>query len=713
MKAKSLISLLLILGLAAVSTAQTVPPAPPVAPSDLRPLLAPKVSEMKIVLQWYAADRDQLARYYHVPWPSRFARLKRFDLDWAAALDALKPGALSAEARKDRLALQKDIQADLKRLDADAAAAAEIGPLVPFAEEIARLEEARLRMESMDAEKTAVVLSKAIEKIGLVRAALDAASGDTSKPRALAGGKDAAGRAADTVKDLRRTLQGWFNFYNDFDPLFTWWMGQPYKQAAKDLEDYEALLRNRAAIAVPEVHAPAAAPADIVPAPAPAYAEVPDLPTLMAFPQDEMRTVLQQFRGNRGGRGGPNRGTAVPPAKDYYAGWRAALKKLDFGKLSRFGRIDYLYLRNMLDVEIRRLEQPPQAEVSRKTDASGIAGQPIGLDALNLALAGELIPYTPEQLIDLANREFAWCEAELKKASNEMGFGDDWKKAVEKVKDMHVPPGRQPDVVRDLMIQAADYLRAHDLITVPEIERETLRMEMMSPQRQLVNPFFTGGDLISVSYPAGVMTTRQKLESMRGNNIPFSHATAFHEMIPGHNMQSYFGPRYAAVRGNTGNTAFWVEGWPVYWETILYDLGFDDTPELRIGALFWRLHRCARIVFSMKFHLGQWSPQECIDYLVDAVGHERENATAEVRRSFAGGYGPLYQAAYLVGALQLRELRKEFVGSGAMTEKAFHDAIIRMGNMPIALVRLALGRQTLSPDMSLEWKCFGPDPAKN
>jgi hypothetical protein len=36
-----------------------------------------------------------------------------------------------------------------------------------------------------------------------------------------------------------------------------------------------------------------------------------------------------------------------------------------------------------------------------------------------------------------------------------------------------------------------------------------------------------------------------------------------------------------------------------------------------------------------------------------------------------------------------------------------------MGNMPIALVRLALGRQTLSPDMSLEWKCFGPDPAKN
>ena len=107
---------------------------------------------MKIVLQWYAADRDQLARYYHVPSSARFARLKRYDLDWAAALDALKPGALNAEARKDRLSFQKDVQANLKRVEADAAASAQIGPLVPFAEDIASMEEARMRMDSMDAE---------------------------------------------------------------------------------------------------------------------------------------------------------------------------------------------------------------------------------------------------------------------------------------------------------------------------------------------------------------------------------------------------------------------------------------------------------------------------------------------------------------------------------------------------------------------------------
>ena len=54
----------------------------------------------------------------------------------------------------------------------------------------------------------------------------------------------------------------------------------------------------------------------------------------------------------------------------------------------------------------------------------------------------------------------------------------------------------------------------------------------------------------------------------------------------------------------------------------------------RAGALFWRMHRCARIIFSLGFHLEKMTPKECIDLLVDRIGHERDNATAEVRRSF-------------------------------------------------------------------------------
>jgi uncharacterized protein (DUF885 family) len=669
---------------------------------------------MRVVIQRYEADRNQLGRFYPTASSARFARLKRFDLDWAAALDGLRAGALGAAAKKDLQTLKNTIKANLKQVDADAAAATSLTPLLPFAAQIAQLEEARMRMDTRDAEKSAEVLSQALDAIGKTRAALAAALAESDKLNAMIPGKDQVAAAADGTGQLRTALRDWFNFYNDYDPLFTWWMAEPYKPMDKALEDYAAFLRDKIAPAIRRGKSPAAPPVQVDPAPAPRFAEVPDLRALLSFPQDEMRGVVQQFRRGSGrgfgGRGGAGGGNAAP-GKKYFMDWLVALGKLNFNKLSRDGQIDYLYLRNSIGVQIRRAGSQPPAAVPSKPDASGIAGRPIGREALMLSLAEELIPYTPEQLIALADRQFAWCESEMKKASRELGCGDDWKAAIEKVKDMHVAPGKQPDAVRDLMLQAVDYLRANDLITVPEIEAETLHMEMMSPEMQRYLPFFSGGEDITVAYPAVSMTTGQKIESMRGNNVPFSHATAFHEMIPGHNMQDFMSRRYGSFLGNL-STSFWIEGWAVYWEMLLYDMGFDRTPEERIGALFWRMHRCARIVFSLKFHLGEWSPQECIDYLVAKVGHERENATAEVRRSFAGGYGPLYQAGYLIGALQIRELHKEFLDSGEMTSKQFHDAVIERGGMPIALLRLALGKQKLTRDMTLEWKCFGPDPGK-
>jgi hypothetical protein len=302
----------------------------------------------------------------------------------------------------------------------------------------------------------------------------------------------------------------------------------------------------------------------------------------------------------------------------------------------------------------------------------------------------------------------------MKKASQALGFGDDWKKAIDHVKNLHEPPGGQPAVIRDLLYEAVDYLRAHDLITVPQVAAESFRMSMMSPERQLVNPFFLGGAQIIVSYPTDTMEYDARLQSMRGNATALSHATAHHEMIPGHNLVFYMGSRYGDYRPRLGsNTPFFGEGWAVYWETILYDKGFHDTPEERIGALFWLMHRSARIIFSLNFHMGLWSPQECIDFLVDRVGHERDNATAEVRRSFdpSYGYGPLYQAAYLLGALQLRGLRREVVESGQMTEKAFHDELARQGAMRIPLLRLALLQQR-TRDMSVDWTFYGELPAR-
>jgi len=122
--------------------------------------------------------------------------------------------------------------------------------------------------------------------------------------------------------------------------------------------------------------------------------------------------------------------------------------------------------------------------------------------------------------------------------------------------------------------------------------------------------------------------------------------------------------------------------------------------------LFWRMHRCARIIFSLNFHLEKMTPQECINFLVERVGHERANAAAEVRRSFNGGYGPLYQCAYMLGALQFRALHRDLVESGKMTNRQFHDTILRENNIPIEMVRALLTNQPLSKDFTTSWKFY-------
>ncbi|HAH35981.1 MAG TPA: DUF885 domain-containing protein [Algoriphagus sp.] len=340
---------------------------------------------------------------------------------------------------------------------------------------------------------------------------------------------------------------------------------------------------------------------------------------------------------------------------------------------------------------------------SVKDDGSGIIGKPIGREALLNQLAFEMIAYTPEELIAEAEKQFAWCEKEMLKASNELGFGNDWKAALEMVKETYLPEGAWPEEVVRLGNEAIDIMEKNDWITVPELAKETWRTSMISAERQRVSPFFLGGEVIQISYPTSEMSHEEKMMSMRGNNPHFSRATVQHELIPGHHLQQFMNQRYMTHR-RLFRTPFWTEGWALYWEFVLWDRDFPRDAKDKVGMLFWRMHRCARIIFSLNYHLGKMTPQECIDLLVNRVGHEYANAEAEVRRSFEGSYGPLYQIAYMIGALEFYSLRKEMVDSGKMDEKAFHDMIMQQNTMPVEILRAKVTGKPLDKNHKASWK---------
>lgn len=515
--------------------------------------------------------------------PEQRKRLIEVNESYLKQLAGVNFESISIYGRVDYILLKQEILLDISELQKEDKKYNAIKPYITFADSIYFLEKERRRGQPINGHIVATTMDHIMYRLKADSAALSHAP---KMDKAL------AVVLHNAVKGVRGRLRDFYNFYNRYDPMFSWWVPAPYKTLDSAIADYSHKIVHK-----------------------------------------EGLQLVQQ------------------------------------------------------------------------ADTTEVLGAPIGREELLNQLNAEMIPYTPEELIGIAEKEFAWCNTEMLKASREMGYGNDWKKALEKVKNTYVEPGKQPEVIVKLYNDAISFIKERDLITIPPMAEETWGMIMMSPKRQLVNPFFTGGEQISVSYPTSDMQEDDKLMSMRGNNPYFSRGTVQHELIPGHNLQYFINSRYKTYR-NSFATPFNGEGWSVYWELLLYDQGFAKTPEEKIGMLFWRMHRCARIIFSLNYHLGKWTPKQCVNFLVDSVGHERANAEGEVRRSFLGDYSPLYQVGYLVGALQLMGLKHELVDSKKMTYKQFHDAIIKENLISIEMVRATLTNAPLSRDFKTNWRFY-------
>jgi uncharacterized protein (DUF885 family) len=566
---------------------------------DLASMAAGSHSELTDVINRFANDLSSVSRRYDASnSPDQRKRMRDFYSEWSRRLHETDFDKLSHEGKIDYVLLDRELRHELVLLERREIQRKESSALIPFADRLLALHDARRDLASIDSRAAANTLAQVVKQIDSLRASIESPRSDSSVKKsgrpAPKVSRTVANRAANDLDALKRVMGGWYRYYDGYDPAFSWWMKDPYKKLDDALTRYARTLRER----------------------------------IIGFKPTE---------GQSGANNGP------------------------------------------------------------------IIGDPIGRKGLDEELAYEMIPYTPEQLIAIADREYAFSLSEIKKASREMGFGDNWKAAMEKVKNTYVEPGRQPDLIRDLARQAESFFDKHDWVTIPALAREDWRMEMMSPERQRVAPFFLGGESIIVSYPTADMTEEEKMMSLRGNNPHFSHATVFHELNPGHHLQGFMMDRYNPHR-QIFHTPFWSEGQSLYWEMFLWDHGFHASPEDRIGALFWRMHRSARIIFSLSFHLGKMTPDEAVDFLVDTVNFERANAEGEVRRSFSGDYGPLYQMAYMIGGLQLRALHKELVDTGRMPDRPFHDAILQGGPMPIAMVRARLENLPLTRTGPAPWK---------
>ena len=177
-----------------------------------------------------------------------------------------------------------------------------------------------------------------------------------------------------------------------------------------------------------------------------------------------------------------------------------------------------------------------------------------------------------------------------------------------------------------------------------------------------------------------------------------AEALAFHEAVPGHHLQVAIGQelnRLPAFRRHGDTTAF-VEGWGLYAERLADEMGLYSGDLDRIGMLSYDAWRACRLVVDTGMHALGWSRGQATEFMAAHTALGLNNIENEVDRYIGW---PGQALAYKVGQLEISRLRRDAEAGlgGAFDVRAFHDAVLDHGALPLATLR-----ESVSVDLGLD-----------
>ncbi len=251
--------------------------------------------------------------------------------------------------------------------------------------------------------------------------------------------------------------------------------------------------------------------------------------------------------------------------------------------------------------------------------------------------------------------------------------------------------------VRKSIDEARQYLIDHKIVTIPSDVR---------PSIEETPPYARSGSFASMSTPGPFETkateafyyvtpveadwTKEHAEEhLRLYNPPVVAMINVHEAYPGHFLQFLYVGKFPTVTRKLVASGTNVEGWAHYCEQMMVDEGFgNNDPKVRLAQLQEALLRDCRYVVGIKLHTAGWTVEQGAKLFEEKGFQEPANAFEEARR---GAYNPTY-LYYTLGKLQIQDLRDEYRRVKGGNLRDFHDAFVRQGGFPIALIRQILLR---------------------
>ena len=293
-----------------------------------------------------------------------------------------------------------------------------------------------------------------------------------------------------------------------------------------------------------------------------------------------------------------------------------------------------------------------------------------------------------EQLYELGQQLFDETRRDLKDACRQFAGNTDLAAAVRRINAKHPTAEKLLAVYRKQMQAARDFVREHDLVSLPATERldvvETpvfLRHEI--PFAAYNEPSPNDPEQHGYYY----VTPPQDEEQLAEHNDAGLMHTCVHEAWPGHHLQfvtANLNPVARTLPRLLNPSATLYEGWALYSEQLMHEQGFLNRAEQRFILLRDRLWRVLRVLIDIDLHTHGLSFEKAADRLVTQLGFPRSQAVAEITWYSRSPTVPLGYATgwALINALRDR-VRAENPG---LNLKDFHDRLLSAGSIALPQV---------------------------